>query len=80
MENNGRVIFGATVTIINADTDEESIYQIVGDDEAEIKLGKISCGAPIARAMIGKSVDDSFDFDTPKGGTATYDITNVEYL
>jgi transcription elongation factor GreA len=80
MENTGRVIFGTTVTIINADTDEESTYKIVGDDEADIKNNKISCAAPIARAMMGKSMDDSFDFDTPKGGTATYDIVRVEYL
>ncbi|MDF1654569.1 MAG: transcription elongation factor GreA [Coxiellaceae bacterium] len=80
MENNGKVIFGATVTIVNVDTDEESTYQIVGEDEADIKQNKISYSAPIARAMMGKQVDDTFDFNTPQGEIASYDIIQVEYI
>lgn len=80
MTNSGKVIFGATVTVVNADTDEEVTYQIVGDDEADIKQNKISFSAPIARAMMGKMVDDTFDFQTPQGDTASYDIIQVEYI
>lgn len=79
MENTGRVIFGATVTLINADTDETCTYQIVGEDEADIKQHKISCTAPLARAMIGKNLDDDFEFDAPQGDTICYEITQVEY-
>lgn len=80
MANNGKVIFGSTVTVVNVDTDAESTYQIVGDDEADIKDNKISYSAPIARAMMGKMVDDSFEFTTPQGDIATYDIIQVEYV
>jgi transcription elongation factor GreA len=79
MENTGRVIFGTTVTIINADTDEEFTYQVVGEDEADIKQNKLSYSAPIARAMMGKSIDESFDFTAPSGDLITYDIINVAY-
>ncbi|HDL4657590.1 TPA: transcription elongation factor GreA, partial [Mannheimia haemolytica] len=57
MANNGKVIFGATVQLVNADTDEEVTYRIVGDDEANIKEGLISVNSPIARGLIGKEVD-----------------------
>ncbi len=80
LENSGKVVFGTTVTIVNAETDEESTYQIVGDDEADIKENKISYSAPIARAMMGKMVDDDFEFQTPQGETACYDIIQVQYL
>ncbi|HDL3890986.1 TPA: transcription elongation factor GreA, partial [Mannheimia haemolytica] len=59
MANNGKVIFGATVQLVNADTDEEVTYRIVGDDEANIKEGLISVNSPIARGLIGKEVNDS---------------------
>lgn len=58
MPNNGRVIFGATVTVLNLDTDEEQTYRIVGDDEADFKQNLISVNSPIARGLIGKEQDD----------------------
>ena len=76
----GRVIFGTTVTIENVDTNEQSRYQIVGDDEADIKANKISCNAPLAKAIIGKEVDDEIDFTAPDGNIITYDIVKVEHL
>ncbi|MCC4832248.1 transcription elongation factor GreA [Shewanella sp. 1_MG-2023] len=79
MPNSGRVIFGTTVTILNVDTDAESTYRIVGDDEANIKENLISVNSPIARGLIGKSVDDEVAITTP-GGTAEYEITAVEYI
>ena len=60
-----RVVFGVTVAIINVDTDEAFSYQIVGDDEADVKLGKISYQSPIARALIGKEIGDSVVVQTP---------------
>lgn len=72
------VTFGATVTIVNEDTDEESAYQIVGEDEANVKNGKISITAPIARALIGKEVGDSIEVNAP-GGSKAYEIIEVEF-
>jgi len=72
------VIFGATVTIVNEDTDEESTYQIVGEDEASVKNGKISVTSPIARAMISKEVGDAFEVIAP-GGSKGYEILNIEF-
>lgn len=77
--NNGKVIFGATVTIVNAETDEEVTYQIVGDDESDIKKNLISINSPIARGLIGKSVDDEISITTP-GGVIDYDIIKVDYI
>ncbi len=79
MPNNGKVIFGSTVTIINLDTDEEITYKIVGEDEADIKNNLISVGSPIARGLIGKSLDDIANIQTPKG-TIEFEITAVEYI
>lgn len=79
MPNNGKVIFGATVTLVNVDTDEEVTYRIVGDDEANIKEGLISVNSPIARGLIGKEVDDSATIQTP-GGKVEFDIIEVQYL
>ena len=76
---NGRVIFGATVTVFNVDTDEESTYRIVGDDEADFKLNLISVNSPIARGLIGKMVDDVAVIKTP-GGVKEFEILKVEYL
>ncbi len=73
-----RVIFGATVTIVNVDTDETLRYKIVGDDEADVKLGKVSYQSPVARALIGKQLDDVAVVKTPSG-VVEYEITNVEY-
>ncbi|RBW42742.1 transcription elongation factor GreA [Psychromonas sp. B3M02] len=77
--NNGKVIFGATVTIVNIDTEEEVTYQIVGDDESDIKSNLISINSPIARGLIGKKLDDEISITTP-GGVIEYDITKVEYI
>jgi len=79
MQNNGKVIFGATVTLTNIETDEEVTYRIVGDDEANIKEGLISVNSPIARGLVGKEVDDSVTITTP-GGKVEFDIIDVEYV
>ncbi|ARB47185.1 MULTISPECIES: transcription elongation factor GreA [Alloalcanivorax] len=79
LDNTGKVIFGATVTIIDVDTDEEKVYQIVGDDEADIKQGKISVNSPIARGLIGREEGDVVQIDTP-GGTREYEVDKVEHL
>jgi len=72
------VKFGATVNIVNEDTDEESTYQIVGEDEASIKDKKISITAPLARAMISKEVGDVFEVQAP-GGSKSYEILDIAY-
>lgn len=72
------VKFGAIVTLIDEDTEEEKVYQIVGDLEADIKDGKISISSPIARAMIGKSEGDSIEVAAP-GGARAYEIEKVVY-
>ena len=72
------VKFGATVTIVNEDTDVESTYQIVGEDEASVKDGKISITSPIARAMISKEVGDVFEVIAP-GGAKGYEILKVAF-
>ena len=73
-----QVTFGATVTIEDEDTDERLTYQIVGQDEADIKEGRLSIGAPLARALIGKSVGDSAEVMTP-GGAKSYEIVRVRF-
>lgn len=73
------VKFGATVTIVNEDTDEEKTWQIVGDQEADASAGRISISSPIARAMIGKEVGDSIEVAAP-GGAQGYEILNVKYV
>lgn len=74
-----KVIFGATVDIINTETDETKTYRIVGDDESDIKQGKISYQSPIARALIGKEVGDVVVVQTPSGGVE-YEIDAVRHL
>lgn len=74
----GKVIFGTTVEIVNVDTGESVTYQIVGDDEADIKIGKISVSSPIARALIGKEVGDVAVVKTP-GGVVEYEILEVQH-
>jgi transcription elongation factor GreA len=73
------VKFGATVTIEDADSGEANTYTIVGEHEADIKQGRISVGAPVARALIGKSVGDEVNVHTPKG-TRTFEIVDVQWL
>lgn len=78
LPHNDKVVFGATVTLLHVEKDIEVTYRIVGEDEADIKLGKISYQSPIGRALIGKSVDDTVLVNTP-GGTVEYEITGVAY-
>ncbi|NVJ60583.1 MAG: transcription elongation factor GreA [Gammaproteobacteria bacterium] len=79
MTNNGKVIFGTTVMLINVDTEEEVTYQIVGEDEADIKQNKISVTSPIARALIGKNEGDEVTVRAP-GGEVDYEIAEVQYI
>jgi transcription elongation factor GreA len=72
------VKFGARVTLIDEDTDDEAIYQIVGEFEADVKQGKISISSPIARAIIGKRKGDSVEVSTPGGGKS-YEIVKVRF-
>ncbi|MCF6776152.1 transcription elongation factor GreA [Thiotrichales bacterium 19X7-9] len=76
---NDKVVFGSTITLLNLDNDEEKIYQIVGDDEADLKLNKISVSSPIARALIGKFEGDVVEVTTP-GGVTEYEISQVQYV
>lgn len=78
MPRTGKVIFGVTVDIVNVDTEEAKTYQIVGDDEADIKANKISVNSPIARGLIGKEEGDVVGIQTP-AGIVEYEITEVRY-
>jgi transcription elongation factor GreA len=78
LSNHGKIIFGATVKLRNEDTEEEVVYQIVGEDEANIKESKISYASPIGRALIGKELDDSIVVKTP-GGLIHYEVMEVLY-
>lgn len=78
LPNTGKVVFGSIVTICQVATDAELTYQIVGEDEADIKQNKISYSSPIARALIGKQLDDAVTVTTP-GGLVDYEIIAVEY-
>ncbi|HET8705201.1 MAG TPA: transcription elongation factor GreA [Pseudomonadales bacterium] len=78
LPNNGRVIFGVTVDLLDLDTDESKTYQLVGDDEADLKANKISVNSPIARGLIGKNVGDEVSIDTPSG-TRAYEILEVRH-
>ena len=73
-----QVKFGATVTVVDEDTEEEATYQIVGEHEADVKQGKVSVASPIARAMISKAVGDVVEVNTP-GGVKAYEILKVEW-
>ena len=73
-----QVKFGATVTVVDEDTEEEHTYQIVGEHEADVKAGKVSVASPIARALISKEVGDVVEVNTPGGGKA-YEILKVEW-
>lgn len=75
----GKVIFGVTVDIINVETEETVTYQIVGDDEADIKRGKLSVSSPIARALVGKEEGDVVTVKTPSG-VVEYEIAEVRHL
>jgi len=74
-----QVKFGATVSVVDEDTEEEARYQIVGEHEADVKSGRVSIASPIARAMIGKETGDVVEVTTP-GGTKAYEIVKVEWI
>jgi transcription elongation factor GreA len=77
--NGNTVKFGATVTLVDEDTDAETAYQLVGEMEADVKEGRLSITAPLARALIGKEVGDSIEVMTPAGSKA-YEILKVQYI
>jgi transcription elongation factor GreA len=74
-----KVAFGATVKILNLETDKQVVYQIVGQDEADVNKGSVSVMSPIARAMIGKKEEDEFTLKTPKG-EVEYEILEIKYV
>ncbi len=78
LDADGLVVFGATVDLEDSESGDKVTYQIVGDDEADIKHGKISVSSPIARALIGKSEGDTADVQAP-GGVRSYDVLSVRY-
>jgi len=78
LDADGRIVFGATVELEDVESGESVTYQIVGDDEAGIKHGKISVSSPIARALIGKYAGDSVDVQAP-GGVRQYEVLDVQY-
>ncbi len=79
IQNQGRVIFGATVEVLNVETEERIRYQIVGDDEADIKKGRISVKSPIGKGLIGRSLENEVEIQTPSG-KLLYEIVKVEYI
>lgn len=79
LDAEGRVVFAATVELMDLETEEEVSYQIVGDDEADIKVGKVSVNSPIARALIGKEAGDVAEVMAP-GGIREYEILDVKYV
>ena len=79
LDAGGKVVFGATVHLVNTEDDAERRYQIVGDDEADIRQGLISISSPLARALIGKWKGDEIEVAAPKG-RQSYEIVGVEYL
>ena len=74
-----QVKFGATVSVVDEDTEEEARYQIVGEHEADVKEGRISLSSPLSRAMIGKEVGEVVEVNTP-GGVKAYEILKVEWV
>jgi transcription elongation factor GreA len=78
IEADGRVVFGSTVEIEDLESGNRNSYQIVGDDEADIKASKISVNSPIARALIGKTEGDTADVQAP-GGVRSFEVVGVRY-
>ncbi|EAT16305.1 transcription elongation factor GreA [Desulfuromonas acetoxidans] len=76
--NTDKIVFGATVTLFDTDSDNEVVYQIVGEDEADIKQGKISVTSPVGKALIGHTLDDEVRINVPSG-TRIYEVTEIEY-
>jgi transcription elongation factor GreA len=79
LDAGGKVVFGATVVVLDLGSDEEHTYKIVGEDEADIRQGKISITSPIARALIGKREGDEVEFEVP-GGRREFEILEVRYV
>ena len=79
LDADGRVVFGATVELEEENSGEPVTYQIVGEDEADIKLGRVSISSPIARALIGKEAGDVAEYQAP-GGVRRYEIVDVRYI
>lgn len=79
IKNEGKVIFGATVTVYRPDQDKEIVYKIVGEDEADLKKNLISVYTPIAKGLIGKEVDDEVTIQVP-AGTLKFEIVDVQYI
>ncbi len=79
LDAGGKIVFGATVDLMNLETDEEVRYQIVGEEEADIELGLISITSPIARAMIGREVGDIIGVKAP-GGVKEYEVLEIQYI
>ena len=79
LDDDGRVVFGSTVEVMDTSSDKTTTYQIVGEDEADIKLGKLSYSSPIAKALIGKSEGDVAEVRTP-GGVKEFEIVDVKYV
>ena len=79
LNSGGKVVFGATVSLFDVESEKDVTYQIVGEDEADIKAQKISITSPIARALIGKEVDDVAEVQAP-GGVHEYEIVGIDYL
>ena len=77
--HSGKVIFGTTIDILDVDNDQETTYQIVGDDEADIKANKLSVNSPIARGLVGKMEGDEVQIETP-GGVRCYEILEVKHI
>ena len=77
--NGDKIKFGATVVLLDEDTEEEKTYQIGGDQEADVKSGRISISSPIARALIGKEVGDAIEVNAP-GGARGYEIVQVQFI
>ena len=79
LDDDGRVVFGSTVELMDTSSNATTVYQIVGEDEADIKLGKLSYSSPIAKALIGKSEGDVAEVRTP-GGVKEFEIVDVKYV
>lgn len=79
LDVDGRIVFGATVELMDCDSEATVTYQIVGHDEADIKVGKVSVGSPIARALIGKEEGDVAEVQAP-GGIREYEVLKVQYV
>lgn len=79
LQHTGRITFGATVNLVNLDSSQEVTYTLVGDDEADLKINKLSINSPLARAIVTKKIGDIVEVTTP-AGIVTYEINNINYI